>query len=362
MFKKIQTILAVMMCVCLSGCAGSTANGSEPQELQTVTEEKTAGNGKNATEVKAVKNESDDVRIPEIQVSFGDPSLEIPSMAGGYTLVKSVEPTYGSRETEPQKQTMIACGSDPLLSLANDAKMIPYVRLGSAVNVQFRNGTTPDSVTIEDIILNENGSAKYGADTILVATPDVAGDGLELNLDVNMNALFSSDSETYQKGGVLRGFRMSCEWDNGSTAEYAWILKTDAAWGADGKTAGAYLVSGCGMGIPVFSDVRSVETDKEGYVVKFSLDNQLDDSYTYGDEFLLKRIEGKKSEEVACREETAWGDIEHILEGKQSTEIELPVGMMYGELEPGYYTIEKELTNSNTGEIYTVSSGFQVAE
>lgn len=361
MFKKLQVILAAAMCICLSGCAGMAAGvESEPQELQTMAEN--TGTEEDTSEIKSIVNEWEDVRIPEIQVSFGDPGKEIPSMAGGYTLVKSVEPTYGSRETEPQKQTMIACGSDPILSLAKDGKMIPYVRLGSGIDVRFRNGTTPDSVTVEDIILNENGSSRYGADTILVTTPDMEENGLELNLDVNMNALLSSDSATYEKGGVLRGFRMICEWENGSSTEYAWILKTDAVYGADGKTAGACLADGCGTGVPVFGSVKKVEQGDNGLAIIFRLDNQLEDSYTYGEDFSLNRMDGKEPKEVPYQDGAAWNDILYILEGKKNTEIELPVGLIYGTLEPGYYTIEKELKNSNTGETYTVSSGFQVAE
>lgn len=359
MFKKVQILFAVLLSICLSGCTGKAAETSnEPQELQTVAERKE----RDIQKINSVTAKSDDVRIPEIQVSFGSPSKVIPSMAGGYTLVKSIEPTYGSGETEPQKQTMIACGSDPILSLMNDSKEIPYVRLGSGMEVEFRNGTTPDSVVIEDVILNEDGGEKYGTETALTMTPDISPDGVEVSLEANPYVLLSSDAGTYQTGGVLRGFRMTCTWENGSEAEYAWVLRTDAVYGADGKTAGAYLYAACGTGVQVFGNVKKIDEDMNGMVVVFGLDNQMDTEYTYGDDFYLSRVEGKKTVEVPCKDGTGWNDIEHVLESKKSAESELPVGLMYGELEPGFYTIKKTLTNRETGDSFTVSSGFQVAE
>ena len=42
--------------------------------------------------------------------------------------------------------------------------------------------------------------------------------------------------------------------------------------------------------------------------------------------------------------------------------VTLNIGKAYGPLEPGYYTVSKKLINKETGETYTVSGGFQIAE
>ena len=148
--------------------------------------------------------------IPQLLVTYGPDKTEIPSFSGGYQLY--------TPDDEGTAEAVIACGAEPLSYLVGKVPDIPYVKLGTDISLDFREGTVPDSVTVQDLILRGDGSPTY--------TEQVTE---EFTLDINSAALLSSDMSSYEEAGILRGFRVNCRWDDNSTTEYGFVIRTDAS-------------------------------------------------------------------------------------------------------------------------------------
>ena len=111
---------------------------------------------------------------------------------------------------------------------------IPYLETGSVITLTFRDGIRPDSITMTDLLLREDGSALYNERSSAVTELEPEGDTLSFSLKKNISACLSS---TIQPDGFYRGFRLVCSWNCGSEAEYAFIIRSDAIPGPDEKTA-----------------------------------------------------------------------------------------------------------------------------
>lgn len=144
----------------------------------------------------------------------GTAVAEIPSAAGGYTLTIP--------QPDGTAQSVIACGSDPLTDLAQGEEEIPYVEYGGQIVLSFDGGAQPDSVTLTDIILRKDGTAQYDERTFIETDLECRDGEAEFTLEVNPTVYLSS---TMNPEGFYRGFRVTCEWDNGSRREYAFILR-----------------------------------------------------------------------------------------------------------------------------------------
>ncbi len=191
---KNRRICVVLLSVVLTACG--SAEVSMNVRMQTETEavisteepkeglnEKPEGTKESETDViESWAKESDDIVIPEVRVMFGSPSQEIPSAMGNYTLVKEVESKGASGGTT--KQVTNACGADPILTVMEDGKEIPYVKLGTDLAIQFRNGSIPESIELEEMILNEDGSKKYDETYNRILASD--NDKSELGICVDM--------------------------------------------------------------------------------------------------------------------------------------------------------------------------------
>lgn len=297
-----------------------------------------------------------EVVIPDLRVTWGDTGKEIPWASGGYTSVTAAENGTGENET------VIACGADPLWTVAKSGEEVPYVPLDKIITITFTDGSAPDTVTVLDLIADEGGNAKYGSETTITREVTLEGDQARIYLGTNPYALLSSDSATYEKGGVVRGFYVKCSWQQGSTADYGFLVRTDAAMGNDGTSGGAYLMIGCGTGIPVLGNIDAVKEKSGKTVVTMSLSNQMSATWTYGVPFLLDRQSGDERQAVPYREGYAWEDVAYTLKGGKSVKQEVCLEDAYGELEPGYYVLTKEMTNERTGETEYVSAGFVLVE
>ena len=367
MLKKIQILMAVLTVTCLAGCgngvnAANISAAVQAQETESqVTKEETNSAETEHAELKTTEEntadtgDTNEVRIPEIRVTYGSPVREIPSQSGSYTLVKEVESKNSN--LGPMKQVTNACADDPLHVLVEENAEIPYLELGAVMKVQFRNGSTPDSVEIKDMILDESGNRKYGESSVVTLTPELGADGLEIVLDTNMAAMLSSDMSTYEKGGVLRGFRMTCMWENESDAEYAWIIRTDAWDGTESVDENQENTAE----IPVSFTVQSVDETKRGQSILAELNNESEEIYMYGAEYVLKKT-GEETEIIPMLEGIGWEDVEYQLDGNQRNVIELLVEECFGRLEPGDYVIEKDLHNAESGEMFTVTAKFRITE
>lgn len=162
-----------------------------------------------------------------VTVEIDGETVAIPCASGGSTWVTGDE--------DGNSGTMVACGAEPVSSIIESAESLeelPYVPLGSRLQVVFSEGSVPDRVTLEDYILNENGGMRYGeqaTDTRELAPADGAAPGVwEIEVNGHMAALLSSSLKDYEKGAVLRGLTLDCTWENGSQAEWGMVIRTDA--------------------------------------------------------------------------------------------------------------------------------------
>ena len=363
MTKRIKKYMIVLASVCLVWCVlesgtvlaqKKSMNGAaEPVELTAIQ--------KNAVEEDESQIGNSYVQIPEIVVTYGDPAQEIPSMAGGYTLVRESR-ELKDENGKPLTETMMACGADPLSALWEKNGEPPYVDIGKWITVSFRNGSMPDSVSMSDLVLDENGEAKYDAESYEPSDVTMTSNTLTFALRPNMNALYSTDPETYKKGGVTRGIRLNCEWDNGSKAEYAWIINTDAVYDSEGQTGyGSITPAGCGTGIPVTSSMESLKKNSSGYVMKIQIYNHYRGAYTINDEFSVTRIQGDERILLDMKEGKHFNSNDRKL-GFWSSAPKMDIGKYYGDLEPGYYVLRKDLINQETGNTYPITKSFVVVE
>lgn len=155
-------------------------------------------------------------QFPSLSVICRDGTAvaEIPSAAGGYTLIIP--------QPDGTAQSVIACGSDPLTDLAQGEEEIPYVEYGGQIVLSFDGGAQPDSVALTDIILRKDGTAQYDERTFIQTNLECRDGVAEFTLEVNPTVYLSS---TMNPEGFYRGFRVTCDWDNGSQREYAFILR-----------------------------------------------------------------------------------------------------------------------------------------
>lgn len=170
-----------------------------------------------ADPVKAPVN----VTVPALVVTYGPDREELPSSSGGYQLHNIAD--------DGTVEAVVACGAEPLSYLAETVSPLPYVKLGTGMYLEFSQGTPPDAITVQDMILNEDGSSKYNHQSTIEFPLTCTGAAASFSLDANPAAMLSSDMSAYEKGGIIRGFRVNCTWMNGSTAEYGFVLRTDAS-------------------------------------------------------------------------------------------------------------------------------------
>lgn len=103
---------------------------------------------------------------------------------------------------------------------------LPYIPLGEKIQFEFKDEAA-QSYELTDYVLNEDGKLKYKQtinQKIDMAMIDGTGTFI---LQENLMTMLSSQSQDYEPGATLRGFRLICKGDNG-TKEYAFVIRTDA--------------------------------------------------------------------------------------------------------------------------------------
>lgn len=229
----ILCILAFPLILGTAGCAKTAspadpkpAAGTEQAETSvssglpkdSETEDRTKGQTVSVSEITLPENTLPKITLPTLSVVIksGSDTSVVPSSAGGYTL--------NTPQPDGTMQSAIACGADPLTALAQSGKEIPFADFGSQIILSFDDGSQPDSISLTDMILKEDGSAQYGEPTFIHTDLECRGGKAEFTLEENPAAYLSS---TMNPEGFYRGFRVNCIWENGSEAEYAFILRTN---------------------------------------------------------------------------------------------------------------------------------------
>lgn len=293
--------------------------------------------------------------LPQIRVSWAEEKETIPSAAGSISWnVKDEEDWNG--------QEIAASGQDPFAYLAKEKSQWPYLPVESWITIEFLNTPAPDSIVLSDSILNEDGRPEYSEET--TKTRDLFADEQKagFRLDTNFWAMLSTERKVYQKGGVVRGFKLDCSWADGSRADYGFIVRTDVACGVQDRSAEVYPMSMCGTGIPVFAGIDQIDVDEKGLILTITLVNQTDQEYTFGEEPKLYRYYGPEAREVSIIPGTGWNDLAHRLKPNGEASFTVDLGVVYGSLEPGYYVFYKELTRRGTKETENAAVNFTVAE
>lgn len=112
-------------------------------------------------------------------------------------------------------------------SIMNDAAAtIPYIQIGETMTIHFSD-TFPESYELYDYVLQKDGTMKYS----WLATESVSLESMDkvvsFQLKENLSSKFSSNSDDYEPGKLIRGFRLIGKWGE-HLREYAFLIKSDA--------------------------------------------------------------------------------------------------------------------------------------
>lgn len=102
---------------------------------------------------------------------------------------------------------------------------IPYIKIGEKINIDF-NGKFPDTCKLNDYILNPDGSKKYNDPPIQIIPIEIFEYNSSFILEKNWPVSFSSNLKDYEKGAIIRGFRLVCSQED-SIYEYRFVIRTD---------------------------------------------------------------------------------------------------------------------------------------
>ncbi|MBQ8787496.1 MAG: lipoprotein [Oscillospiraceae bacterium] len=105
-----------------------------------------------------------------------------------------------------------------------------FFPLGTIFRVTIPEKTaTPDSVTVTDTLIREDGTPKYDKKAAVnVLTPEIDGNVVSFSLDNHWAAMLSSNSEDYQEGAIWRCFEITCTWGE-NVCIYTFCVRTNPA-------------------------------------------------------------------------------------------------------------------------------------
>lgn len=105
----------------------------------------------------------------------------------------------------------------------NGVSGINYIKIGQEIILDF-GSVAPDTVSAEDIFLNENGGQLYTDKETAAVTLTSDGQKWEFILEQSIVSLLSSK---FPEGRFdIRGFKVTADWGT-ETCTYAFVIKTD---------------------------------------------------------------------------------------------------------------------------------------
>ena len=116
---------------------------------------------------------------------------------------------------------------DLCVQLVKEDTDFPYVSLGETITLSL-DGAQPDSCVMQDYIVGEDGRNLYTEKEITTSDLSFKNGQYQFVLEENPAAHLSSDSEAYETGGIMRGFKLTCTFGE-NECEYAFIIRTDAS-------------------------------------------------------------------------------------------------------------------------------------
>jgi len=103
---------------------------------------------------------------------------------------------------------------------------LPYFALGEEVVIEATNFDT-DSITVEDAILKQDGTFKYGEQSTNVYEIEVVDGIAKFEIPDHFATSLSSNSEDYKPGHTIRAFVIRTEIDKSDFA-FAFVIRTNA--------------------------------------------------------------------------------------------------------------------------------------
>ena len=147
---------------------------------------------------------------------------EIKIIAGNSEMAYVVEKiTWNGEKIEEEDRFISLMQNQTVTDLA-------YIKLNETMQFEF-DGKAPDSLSLTDQILNQDGSVKYTEKETRTVSLQEKNGGWECTLGVNPAVHLSSNSADYEAGATIRGFRLLCVWGK-NECEYVFILRSDAGW------------------------------------------------------------------------------------------------------------------------------------
>ena len=272
--------------------------------------------------------------LPQIRVTYEKKSREIPSASG---MILWNEPGSDGEEVNTT-----ACGPDPFETLSGEESGIPYLPLGRHITIELSSDKKLDTAVLSDYLLQGSGTPLYDENTVVTTELEWEGHEAEFVLPQNPFAMLSSDISTYETGGVLRGFKLQLSWEDGSEAEYGFLLRTDASW--VGENPADVETNRLPETEPdVYLDIRRSEnTDFEQKLV-MEINNQSDVPILFGNDFTLLKIMGTEMTEVLMKPEAAWKSITYQVSAGSGKTLAVDMEGIFGRLESGHYRIKKNV-------------------
>ena len=83
----------------------------------------------------------------------------------------------------------------------------------------------PEKVLVYDVIVSDDGQGEYSEAAAMKTEYHPDSNVLEWNVDAsqkNGHGTPVKEGET-----ILRGFKLVCSWENGSEADYGFLIRTD---------------------------------------------------------------------------------------------------------------------------------------
>jgi hypothetical protein len=161
--------------------------------------------GCNSSSIDTVSEEV----IPEITIQSGDTSIDY-----------SVGLNYWNKAVYDRIDNFTIIIEDGYESL-------PYIELGNEVTISFNDNSVPDEYELYDYVLNKEGSPKYTNKEVREIPLNIENGTGSFILDMHFAALLSSNSDDYERGASIRGFKLICRWGE-DECEYGFIVRSDA--------------------------------------------------------------------------------------------------------------------------------------
>jgi len=115
---------------------------------------------------------------------------------------------------------------DTFQTIMKEKADIPYIKLKKEIQIEFK-GTLPDSIKLQNFILNCDGKIKYTEKEVQTIPIEFSNKKGTFVLTQNIASMLSSNSADYEPGASIRGFRLYCSWGE-NDCEYAFIISSDA--------------------------------------------------------------------------------------------------------------------------------------